>query len=309
LAKCFGDEADYVVSDDHTEFRADVLDRFRKGQIKVLVNVGIFKEGVDVPDIRTVVLARPTTSPVLFTQMVGRGSRIHPDKRFFYLVDFHDQLDEYDHYLAGVLDLADRNNDRVEAVSPRGNAAERLGVLRVRSLVNDRTVLAEVLSVDPVEILRKFAGWVTFEGEQEEPFPVGALLTPEEMSALSGNADPQGRVASDKAPLVEKEAIQLESGALRKAGRALREGLVGRLHALTHSDVQELAELIANAPLATGISHAAPLETLVEKLGHISSHAKTWGASESNIGRSVEEYTTNPERYAALVKLAGRQGP
>lgn len=309
LAKLFGDEADYVVSDHEKDLRTDVVARFRAGKLSVLVNVGIFKEGVDVPDIRTVILARPTTSPVLFTQMVGRGSRVLPDKKFFYLVDIHDQLDDYEHYLAGVLDLADRSADLVEAVSRRGDAAEKLGALRVKSLVNDKTVLADVLSVEPSEVLRKFAGWITFEGEREEPLPIGALLTADEMGALTGHVDEQGRVASDHAAMVEQHATRFGSDSLRKAGRALRGGLVGRLKALTQSDVQELVELKENAPSATGLSRDAPLATLVEKMRHLSTQARAWGAPELNIGRLIEEYTTHPERYAALVKLTSAAGP
>jgi hypothetical protein len=309
LAKAFGDVADYVVSDDDAEFRTEVVDDFRKGDLKVLVNVGIFKEGVDVPDIRTVILARPTTSPGLFTQMVGRGSRVLPDKKFFYLVDVHDQLDEYEQYLAGVLDLANRNSELVEVVGRRGKAAERLGTLHVRSLVNDKAVLAEVLGVEPSEILRRFAGWITFEGRQREPFPVGALLTAEEMTALSARADATGLVRTDQAPAVEQNATRLGSEALRKAARALQEGLVGRLHPFTQNDAQELLEMQENAPSAIGAPDTVQLASLVGKLRSVSTQARAWGAPESNIGRILEECTHEPDRWAALVKLTSAAGP
>ena len=49
--------------------------RFRRGELEVLVNVNILTEGTDLPEIRTVFLARPTISTILMTQMIGRGLR------------------------------------------------------------------------------------------------------------------------------------------------------------------------------------------------------------------------------------------
>jgi superfamily II DNA or RNA helicase len=51
------------------------LERFRKGEIDVLINVKMLTEGVDVPDVKTVFLTRDTNSTILFTQMVGRALR------------------------------------------------------------------------------------------------------------------------------------------------------------------------------------------------------------------------------------------
>jgi superfamily II DNA or RNA helicase len=72
--------------------RHDHLRRFTAGTVEVLVNVAMATHGVDVPDIRTVFLARPTRSDILFAQMVGRGSRIAPGKTFFTVVDFVDDI-------------------------------------------------------------------------------------------------------------------------------------------------------------------------------------------------------------------------
>ena len=51
------------------------LNRFRNGEIQVLINVKMLTEGVDVPDVKTVFLTRDTNSSILFTQMVGRALR------------------------------------------------------------------------------------------------------------------------------------------------------------------------------------------------------------------------------------------
>lgn len=53
----------------------EALRNFRDGKISVLVNVRMLTEGVDVPDVKTVMLTRNTTSGILFTQMIGRALR------------------------------------------------------------------------------------------------------------------------------------------------------------------------------------------------------------------------------------------
>lgn len=55
--------------------RSDSLDRFKKGELDVLVNVNVFTEGTDLPKVQTVFLTRPTTSKTLVMQMVGRALR------------------------------------------------------------------------------------------------------------------------------------------------------------------------------------------------------------------------------------------
>lgn len=52
-----------------------IINRFRNGELEVLINVNILTEGTDIPNVQSVFLARPTVSPILMTQMIGRGLR------------------------------------------------------------------------------------------------------------------------------------------------------------------------------------------------------------------------------------------
>lgn len=85
-----GVSAGYVTGDSGD--RKDVIQDFRAGRISVLVNVEIFTEGVDIPDIKTVMLARPTASKAKYLQMVGRGSRTTPRKKYYYILDIDDNV-------------------------------------------------------------------------------------------------------------------------------------------------------------------------------------------------------------------------
>jgi superfamily II DNA or RNA helicase len=82
--------------------RDGVFSDFQRGAVQVLVNAKLVGEGIDVPDLDTVVLAVPTLSDIRFAQMVGRGCRKTDKKRSFYVVDFVDNLDRlYDKLLDG----------------------------------------------------------------------------------------------------------------------------------------------------------------------------------------------------------------
>ena len=59
---------------DHS-VRRRAVEQFRSGEIRVLVNYGIFGEGFDAPKTRAIVVARPVYSPNLYFQMIGRGLR------------------------------------------------------------------------------------------------------------------------------------------------------------------------------------------------------------------------------------------
>ena len=69
------------------EERASIIDDFRNGTIQVIVNVNIFSEGFDCPNIEFVQLARPTKSLSLYLQQVGRALRISPDKKSSVILD------------------------------------------------------------------------------------------------------------------------------------------------------------------------------------------------------------------------------
>lgn len=67
--------------------RRATLQRFRDGATKVLCNVALYTEGVDVPETACIIMARPTKSRALFSQVVGRGLRRAPDKTDCVLID------------------------------------------------------------------------------------------------------------------------------------------------------------------------------------------------------------------------------
>lgn len=74
----------------NTEVRQQTLEAFRSGELKVLANCMVLTEGFDEPSIECIILARPTQSQLLYTQIVGRGTRLHPGKERCIIIDLAD---------------------------------------------------------------------------------------------------------------------------------------------------------------------------------------------------------------------------
>ena len=72
------DIASWVCGKTTDKDRDDILNKFKTGQTSILVNCGVTTEGYDNPEVDMIVMARPTKSQTLYTQMVGRGTRVLP---------------------------------------------------------------------------------------------------------------------------------------------------------------------------------------------------------------------------------------
>lgn len=68
--------------------REGAKDRLAKGEIHFICVVDIYNEGVDIPEINTILFLRPTQSLTVFLQQLGRGLRITPDKECLTVLDF-----------------------------------------------------------------------------------------------------------------------------------------------------------------------------------------------------------------------------
>lgn len=68
--------------------RAEILERFRAGEIDVLCNSMLLTEGWDCPEVDCIVVLRPTKMRGLYCQMIGRGTRLAPGKDHLLLLDF-----------------------------------------------------------------------------------------------------------------------------------------------------------------------------------------------------------------------------
>ena len=99
--KNVGVSVDMVVGSTPKEQRDAIIANYKRGIIPVLANCMVLTEGFDAPETSCIIMARPTKSQLLYTQMMGRGTRIAPGKENLLVIDLVD---------AGAQGVADLND-------------------------------------------------------------------------------------------------------------------------------------------------------------------------------------------------------
>lgn len=96
LAK-MGIECAIVTGKTPAKERESIIARFKARELRHIANVGVFTTGFDVPQLDSIVLARPTMSIALYYQMVGRGVRLDPKDpdKFLTVYDFAGSLERH----------------------------------------------------------------------------------------------------------------------------------------------------------------------------------------------------------------------
>ncbi len=163
LSKLFnkaGIPAEYIVSDVKDAMtgvslsRKDnerKLEKYRNGEVKVLVNVNILTEGVDLPKTKTVFLARPTVSTILMTQMIGRALRGEAagGTKEAYIVSFIDSWNEHIAWVNPENLFVDSDNDFSESERERQNYELRL--IAISKIEEFASVLDDAVDTNAIE--------------------------------------------------------------------------------------------------------------------------------------------------------------
>ena len=85
-----GISSTYLTSNESIEKREEAIKNLsdENNSLEVIFTIDIFNEGVDIPSVNTVLLLRPTSSPIVFMQQLGRGLRKSKQKEFLTVLDF-----------------------------------------------------------------------------------------------------------------------------------------------------------------------------------------------------------------------------
>ena len=157
ICRGLGLRAEHV--DGQSESRREVLERFRTDETRILTNAMLLTEGYDEPSIDCVVCLRPTKVRSLYSQIIGRGTRISPGKDHLLVLDFLWQAEE--HSLVRPAHLIAEDEEDADAIT--GQLGEDGDLEEAQEAVNaDRTrKLAERLManrsrkssvIDPLEL-------------------------------------------------------------------------------------------------------------------------------------------------------------
>jgi superfamily II DNA or RNA helicase len=138
-----GIKADILTSD-NSQDRAEKQQALRSGTINVLCVVDIFNEGVDIPEVDTLLFLRPTESLTIFLQQLGRGLRLADDKHCCTVLDFvGNSRPEYD-FASKFRALIGRSNKTISNEIEQGFPNAPLGCSIQLSKQAQELVLANI---------------------------------------------------------------------------------------------------------------------------------------------------------------------
>jgi ATP-dependent helicase IRC3 len=109
--------------------RRAILQRLRSGETRVVCNCAVLTEGFDEPSVDSIIIMRPTKSPTLYTQMIGRGIRLFPGKIDCLVLDLVGATSRHD--LMSVASLAGLPLEALEKGESLAEAAERVEAERL----------------------------------------------------------------------------------------------------------------------------------------------------------------------------------
>jgi superfamily II DNA or RNA helicase len=122
--------------------RRATLARYTAGEVQVLTNCMVLTEGFDAPHTSCIVVARPTKSPGLYVQMVGRGLRPAPGKTDALLLDVMGAASR--HKLASVVDLTEREIGQAEEGKSLRQVAEEHAATEKRQTLAAQITAEEI---------------------------------------------------------------------------------------------------------------------------------------------------------------------
>jgi len=139
-----GLKAAHLTSDSSREVRSDIQRKLRTKEINYLFIVDIFNEGVDIPEVDTVLFLRPTESLTVFLQQLGRGLRLCDGKDVLKVLDFvGNARPEYD-FESKFRALIGKTNTTVQKEIENDFPHLPLGCAIVLEKVAKETILANI---------------------------------------------------------------------------------------------------------------------------------------------------------------------
>ncbi|MGE0191140.1 MAG: DUF3427 domain-containing protein [Planctomycetota bacterium] len=242
--------------------RRDALRALADGRIQALFSVDLFNEGVDVPRVDALLLLRPTDSPTLFLQQLGRGLRKSAGKTFCTVLDFvgeHRREFRMDRRLRAL--LGGTRKTLLEQVGagfpflPAGCHMELDRIAKERVLQNIKAVLPSRFAARAAELANAQAQFGQMH--ERKRISLGAFL--EESGYELDDIYDGRRGWSDL-----QEAAKLDLAAPGPLEGALRKGVARLLHVNDRERLAAYREFASRAgPLATG---QLPTGTSVRKM-------------------------------------------
>jgi len=194
--------------------RAQILSDFDAGRYNVLCNSMLLTEGWDCPSVDCIVVLRPTKVRSLYSQMVGRGTRLHPGKDHLLLLDFLWHTERHElchpaHLVCESGEVADKMTENIEQAGAavdleeaEKKAAEDVVAAREEALAKKLQEMKHRKKklVDPLQFemsiqAEDLSGYVPAFGWEQAPPSDGQKKTLEKLGILPDEIDNAGKAA------------------------------------------------------------------------------------------------------------------
>jgi superfamily II DNA or RNA helicase len=206
--------------------RKEILADYGAGKFRLLSNAMLLTEGWDEPGVDCLLVLRPTKSRSLFAQAVGRGTRLHPDKKNLLLLDFlwlHER-----HDLAKPASLIARNKEEEEAITKALEGKEKDLAEALEDAENEREA---ALIRQIAENARKAERFLPIE-------QVGALLKDRKIM------DYEPVFGWETAPVTEKQKVVLSRFGLTCKTKGEASAVMNRLFERSRGKLATVKQLM-----------------------------------------------------------------
>lgn len=154
--------ASVLTGADSADCREKEVSGLTNGEIKILCTVNLFNEGVDIPCVNTLLLLRPTQSPVVFQQQIGRGLRLHPGKSCCVILDFIGQYGAEYRFDILYRTLTGQSRRQLQQSAENGFSHLPAGChLQLDKVSRERVIenLKQALQINRMRLVRELVAW------------------------------------------------------------------------------------------------------------------------------------------------------
>lgn len=165
-----------------TDQREQAVRDLRKGKIKLICTCDLFNEGVDIPEINTLLLLRPTQSPVIFQQQIGRGLRLSDGKESCLVLDFVGLYGEGFRFDTLLRSITGQTRSQLKNSAEHGFASLPTGCHIQFDRVSRERVLSSLrkaLQLNAVRLRQELAAWAAQRGDK--PLTLKSFLVDNEL--------------------------------------------------------------------------------------------------------------------------------
>jgi len=151
---------------DSQDARTAAVQQLSRGEIKLICSCDVFNEGVDIPDANAILLLRPTQSPVIFQQQIGRGLRLASGKDACLVLDFvglYSNQFRFDVLLRSITGISRR---QIADAVANGFSALPAGVhIQFDRVARDRVLdnLRQALNLNVIRLCAELTAWAALQ--------------------------------------------------------------------------------------------------------------------------------------------------